>query len=444
MMQQVDGFMNLRNRFVVPSTLPSCTRPEKAVMKSYQLTLTFNMALYLIEDPVEKHSLHLHKNKFHTYKQAFLQGEKPDVKLLGRLFRFYKFFLMTPLSLEDGGNSTLAKYFSVLVSTLCLVYPFFSNYTYLRITKDIPAPVTTFLPRLLLSIMNSLFLVSSFLNANTFMQENWRAVLKSLDQAEYILRKLYFEPVRKDLRVTGELLFIFIPFLAATSFQIYSYGFSGNPDLFLCNGGAILTYLCMCLFLFFMLRLNDILTTRYNFLEKELQKTVFEQTKDQEKVRKLAEIILLYKTFKILIDDLNKVLGAPLFFYVCVIVSLLLTTFSINMNVDNSDGYNNNITIHNIVASVILIISMVVLIMSCNSVEVSGDKLVRTCYMLHEGCDSQPVKDQVMQLAEYAEQWKPNLSAAGFYNVNQSTLSAIFEAVITYLVIIIQFNLALA
>lgn len=82
--------------------------------------------------------------------------------------------------------------------------------------------------------------------------------------------------------------------------------------------------------------------------------------------------------------------------------------------------------------------------MSCDALENSGKKVINTCYILHEGTDSRLVKDHLLQMAEYAEKWRPTLSAAGFYNINQSTLSAVFEAIITYLVIIIQFNLALA
>lgn len=81
--------------------------------------------------------------------------------------------------------------------------------------------------------------------------------------------------------------------------------------------------------------------------------------------------------------------------------------------------------------------------MSCDALEASGKKVIKTCYILHESAEGRLVKDHLLQMAQYAEQWRPTLSAAGFYNVNQSTLSAIFEAIITYLVIIIQFNLAL-
>ncbi|KAG5878404.1 hypothetical protein JTB14_029677 [Gonioctena quinquepunctata] len=63
--------------------------------------------------------------------------------------------------------------------------------------------------------------------------------------------------------------------------------------------------------------------------------------------------------------------------------------------------------------------------------------------ILHESSENMLVRDQLMLLADYAEQWKPTFTAGGFYDVNQSCISSIFSAIITYLVIIIQFNMVL-
>ncbi|KAJ8924248.1 hypothetical protein NQ315_007040 [Exocentrus adspersus] len=397
------------------------------------------MALYIVDDPSEKH---LHKqNKFDAYKQAFLENRNPDIKILLNLIGCYKFFLITPMSLGEGTIPRFAKYLSVFISAMCVVNCFFSISLFYGQTKE--APVTLFMVGLLFRVMGMLFLVFTVLNANVLKQENWIITLKSLNQAESIFRKLGFETTKKRFRLVAELAFVFVPFLILKTLQIYIYSHIGDLRFLCIHGGGIITDLYISFFIFFMMRLNAVLTSRYSFMDTDLKMTVVEQLKDQQKVRRLEDIIILYKTLKTLVDRLNMIFGAHLFFYVCYIVTSLLLTFSFRININSLDRDLMNLSIWRICSSVINIIWLTVFVMSCNSVETSGAKLTKTCYMLHEGCNSQLVKEQLMQLAEYVEQWKPNLSAAGFYNVNQSTLSAVFEAIITYLVIIIQFNLAL-
>ncbi|KAG5878405.1 hypothetical protein JTB14_029678 [Gonioctena quinquepunctata] len=81
--------------------------------------------------------------------------------------------------------------------------------------------------------------------------------------------------------------------------------------------------------------------------------------------------------------------------------------------------------------------------MACDSVEQSGKQIIKTCFILHESSENLLVRDQLMILATYAKQWKPTFTAGGFFDVNQSCISSIFSAIITYLVIIIQFNMVL-
>lgn len=80
--------------------------------------------------------------------------------------------------------------------------------------------------------------------------------------------------------------------------------------------------------------------------------------------------------------------------------------------------------------------------MSCDAVGKSQRRIIRTCYVLSFRTKNENLKQQYFQLAQYAEELKPNFSAAGFYNINQNTLSSVFSITVTYLVIIIQFNMA--
>uniref|UniRef100_A0A6P7G3H0 Gustatory receptor 2a n=1 Tax=Diabrotica virgifera virgifera TaxID=50390 RepID=A0A6P7G3H0_DIAVI len=88
-------------------------------------------------------------------------------------------------------------------------------------------------------------------------------------------------------------------------------------------------------------------------------------------------------------------------------------------------------------------IFLVVLVMACDAVESSGNQIIKTCHILSETLQDADHKEHLLLLAKYAQHWRPVFSAAGFYDVNQSCLSSIFSAVVTYLVIIIQFNMVL-
>nr|UTN00875.1 gustatory receptor [Semanotus bifasciatus] len=86
---------------------------------------------------------------------------------------------------------------------------------------------------------------------------------------------------------------------------------------------------------------------------------------------------------------------------------------------------------------------LVILILSCDSAEKTGQNIIKTCYLLHQSAKGKLIRLQLLDLARYAEQWRPIFSAAGFYNINQRTLSSVFDTIINYLVILLQLNLAL-
>ncbi|CAG9820575.1 unnamed protein product [Phaedon cochleariae] len=81
--------------------------------------------------------------------------------------------------------------------------------------------------------------------------------------------------------------------------------------------------------------------------------------------------------------------------------------------------------------------------MCCDSVEESGKEVISNVYILHETVDNPIVKNELLLLAECEERWRPIFSAAGFFEVNQSCIASIFSALITHVVIIIQFNMVL-
>ncbi|KAJ8937834.1 hypothetical protein NQ318_016714 [Aromia moschata] len=83
------------------------------------------------------------------------------------------------------------------------------------------------------------------------------------------------------------------------------------------------------------------------------------------------------------------------------------------------------------------------LLMACDKVEKSSAKITATCYMRLDGLECPAVRDEIILMAKYVTELAPKLSAAGFFQLNQYFMSTIFSSLMTYLIILIQFNLSL-
>lgn len=78
--------------------------------------------------------------------------------------------------------------------------------------------------------------------------------------------------------------------------------------------------------------------------------------------------------------------------------------------------------------------------MSCDLVEKSGQKLIRSCYCLQTGLTDSDQRRELINLALFFDKLRPRFTAAGFYYVDQSVLAGVFSLVTTYAIICIQFN----
>lgn len=314
-----------------------------------------SMPLYFVDDSLKEKTV---KHKFNTYKEAFLQTEQYDVKVLLGFIQAYKYFFMTPLTLQENGNCKAGKYLSILMSMVCLIYCYFSVKTSYELLVN--SPITRFLLAALWCCMNTLFLISCFLHANTFKQEKWKTVLKSIDQAEYTLLKLNFQTPKNNPLLFLQFGLVFVPFFVLTTAQVLVWISVGDMRIVYTNLGAHITYLNMCLFLLFIMRLTGVLKTRYDFVEENLRKIVAGKMDDQGKVKKLCKVIRLYKTFIILVDNLSDIFGSHLFFYIGVSISYILCAISYNMNISTENVLEKNLSILNVVTTIVYIVSALV------------------------------------------------------------------------------------
>lgn len=309
------------------------------------------MVLYYVDDSSNKNII---KNKFYTYKEAFLQPEQHDVKVLIGLLRCYKYLLLTPIDFDEV-NRRFGKYLSIFLSLVCAVYCCFSIKSSYGSLRD--SPITHFLLTALFCITNVLFLITCFLNANTFKQENWKVVLNCIDQAEYMLRKLNFRTSKKNFLLFLQVSFVFVPYLALTIFHILIWIHVGDLTTIYIHVGSCMTYFSMCLFLIFMIRLTGTLKTRYDFVEDTLRRIATGRMDDQEKMKRLSEMFRLYKIFIILVDNLNDIFGWHLFLYVSVSISYTLFAVSYNMKINTDDELEKKLSISSIVITIIYIVS---------------------------------------------------------------------------------------
>ncbi|XP_030747380.1 uncharacterized protein LOC115875929 [Sitophilus oryzae] len=150
-----------------------------------------------------------------------------------------------------------------------------------------------------------------------------------------------------------------------------------------------------------------------------------------------------FKMMYLLVDDFNAIFGNQIFFITICTALEILNGVNYGMpTLHNIDVNDDTITI-NVVYPILYIICNTEVVMACDAVVKSGKKISKMCFMLHEQTDNNELKEAFLKLAVYTQGLCPYFSAAGFWYVEQEVLSTLFSSVITYLIIIIQFNMTL-
>lgn len=85
---------------------------------------------------------------------------------------------------------------------------------------------------------------------------------------------------------------------------------------------------------------------------------------------------------------------------------------------------------------------MAILVMAGDSLENSGNNIIRTCYVLQENIGKSFVTDELELLVGYLKALAPRISASGLFCVNRRIFSSFFAITTSYIVIILQFRRA--
>nr|UTN00896.1 gustatory receptor [Semanotus bifasciatus] len=277
------------------------------------------------------------------------------------------------------------------------------------------------------------------MDSNVFKLKLWGKLYRKLIQAEILLRKQNFIVTKRMRYFYCEILFLFLIFLSLHGYTFYiNIRDRRDNNLSVLIGGA-LAHFYMNFLLILTCNLAQALKRRFNYLNQMIVHISEEMFSDKMAINKMNEVITLYRTLYLVMDNFNRIFGWHIFFYISLTVIRTLVGVVRSMEFKFSLESNTS----NYVSCMVYIMSCIVLIMCCDTAEKSGKKSIKICFTLHERSEREIIKEQLLQLADYAQYWRPTFSAAGFYDVNQSTFTAIFNAFITYIVILIQFTLAL-
>nr|WJJ63347.1 gustatory receptor 7 [Pachyrhinus yasumatsui] len=192
------------------------------------------------------------------------------------------------------------------------------------------------------------------------------------------------------------------------------------------------------------------LKNRYLFLDhflkdsvvsKQFRFVVLEKESTGVYYDKLKEFSKNYKSLYFIVQEFNEVFGYQIFLICIGTVLEILNAFNYGMPTAKN-GFMDA-TFVNTLYSTLYVVCTTRIVMACDSVEISGRNIQKTCLILYENCEKCETKEEFYRLENYVQGLCPEFSAAGFWHINQRVLSTLFSSVMTYLIIIIQFNITL-
>lgn len=80
--------------------------------------------------------------------------------------------------------------------------------------------------------------------------------------------------------------------------------------------------------------------------------------------------------------------------------------------------------------------------LNCDKLEKMGQDNVKTCYSLQEHIDMEQsaLREELIFLSNFFREFYPNISVCDFFFFNKRLLSSLFSAIMSYIIIVIQFK----
>lgn len=96
---------------------------------------------------------------------------------------------------------------------------------------------------------------------------------------------------------------------------------------------------------------------------------------------------------------------------------------------------------HNEVMNIFLFQFVTIAIINgCNSIEQIHDDILTECIGLHVKIKLHSIRDDLLSIERYIRNMPPVFTAVGFFRINRGLYSTFCSVLVTYFVIIIQFN----
>ncbi|XP_066251993.1 uncharacterized protein [Euwallacea similis] len=377
-----------------------------------------------------------------------LPKPRTDYAIIRYWYKIAKFLAYTPITPESQHKtsmyvSTLYPPVLFLIYLLATLFSFYERLFFIYKHFNISQCILDALQ----GAVESLFIEHAVI-LSLLKRENWKKLMNSIAKLERSLNWSWINQV-PDSSLRMICLKIFMYHLVYASIHVYDT---------IVNWTTLSYSLAFIIFRFttyylmfstlFIIFICGWLHNRYLYLEELLKSSgstryfKFSIVRNESVLEKLSEFSQNYKNMYLIVQEINAVFGTCFFFITICTVLEILNAVNYGMPTKNL-GVENAVTGVNVTYLLLYTICNVQVVMSCNAVLKCSKKIWITCLMLHQQTETAEIREVYLILSHFIKGLSPEFSAAGFWMVNQSVLSTLFSSVMTYLIIIIQFNMTL-
>ncbi|XP_072397482.1 uncharacterized protein [Diabrotica undecimpunctata] len=192
-----------------------------------------------------------------------------------------------------------------------------------------------------------------------------------------------------------------------------------------------------------VIKVNSVVLVRYEFIKKciEINTTKYKLSVGSLELSKKTlttdECFVNFKILYQLVHTLNEIFAWPIFLILACTVLETLTVINFMNSVLNWSEI-----ILDCAYAATYIMSTIIIVRSCDTVEKMAKDTLMSCYIQQESLKGTEFEQELLQFVNLSNAFLPVYNA-GFVTLNLQVLSSLFSATLTYLIVIIQFDLTL-
>ncbi|CAG9857846.1 unnamed protein product [Phyllotreta striolata] len=377
--------------------------------------------------------------------EARMSTVKADVNILTFFFKMGKFFGVVPLHNKKSSRlKTIISlsYFAILSLLLSAI---FIVSVWDRHKMYDSMKVTNIIVDVLVMITNFCFILTirlgNLINNRYFdkIMESFRKIDACLDQSNFTICRM------RVFKIYFFIVGFHVLYLGMHAYELY-YRIVNHQTSFLIWVLYIPGFLKIHHQLFvvtLVAKMNTMLHTRYQFvihclgLNIDKENLNLELLELNKKSLTLDQIYYVFKKLYDLVSDMNVLFNWQIFFVLtCTVLEILNV-----INFMKQDQAWSVLAV-DIAYGALYTISTLAIIKSCNDVQMLGEKVYVCCYTSQETLGGSKFENELLKFAKLIKPLLPQYTAGGFVTVNQRILSSLFSATLTYLIVIIQFDLS--